>query len=146
MFSQNIKSFAFLFFIGVFLSSCSKKEEQLDVEKKEKNVVIEEKAIENKTKQKNSLAASPSPDIMKPLAGTDPCFEAVELIRDEGDAKLYRGLGKTILLDDKDIVKDDHRTYIGIIGGMLRDKKSFPEIRQRLLDVCRSFKKEAVKK
>lgn len=76
-------------------------------------------------------------NIMKQLPGLDPCFGAVEFFRDEGDVTNYKSFGDAILLDKSYKLDNSHKTYIGIAAGMIRDKKSIPEIRQKLLDTCR---------
>lgn len=145
MYLFDVKSFVLISVVVFTTTSCLKQEEsKVDSEKKENAaVVIEEQTQEKVEPEKtNESATLPSPNIMNPLPGTDPCFEAVELLRDEGDAQMYRNLGQSILLDDNEVAKDSHRTYMGIIGGMLRDKKRIPEIRQKVLDTCRFLKKE----
>lgn len=134
-----------ILFIITFLSltSCSTEKDQVanPKESKEQSAAPSEPS---KTKQVIT-EKSKIPDIMMPLDGADPCFEAVELIREPNDVNTYRDLGDSILLADDEPARDDHRTYIGIIGAMLKKDRTIAEIRQAILDTCRTLKKVAHK-
>ncbi len=134
-----------LFFISFFLfASCSSEQEpasSIKENKEQSSTPSSEIKTANKTQQ-NISEKEKTPDIMTPLAGTDPCFEYVELIRDPNDLETYRTFGDSILLKDDEPARDDHRTYIGIIGAMLKKNKNIAEIRQSVLDACRELKNQ----
>ena len=46
-------------------------------------------------------------------------------------------MGDSILLKDEEPARDEYRTYIGIIGSMLKKDRSIAEVRQAALDACR---------
>lgn len=123
--------------ISPLLVSCSKSAEPPKIEKNNEadNIAI----VEEADKSKEGVSA-PIVDIMKPLEGTHPCFSAVELIRDEGDRRMYKGLGIGILLPKGAPEDDSQKTYIGIIGKMIQQGLGIPAIRQALLDKCISLK------
>ena len=131
MFKPNYKSLSLstaviLMALSVAVS-CSKKEDEKVEEKQAETVTVELEKIEV------------SADIMTPLAGTDPCFEAVELVRDDQDLSTYRDFGDKILLDKDYVERHGHKTYIGTIGKLLKEDRSIAEIRQVLLNKCRAF-------
>jgi len=128
-----------LFFVLVFSASCSEKEASTKTPEVKNNNSAE--SVKN-TSPTTLVVAD---DIMKPLSGTDICFEAVELIRDEGDVATFKDLGDSILLKDDYIQRHGQKTYFGTIGGMLKDNKSIPEIRQVLLNKCRGFYNDYLK-
>jgi hypothetical protein len=125
-----------LFFISFFLlTACSaEKEEALSAKTNITNVA-------NQTEQ-SSPVQEKTLDIMKPLAGTDPCFEYVELVRDSNDVETYRSFGDSILLKEDEPARDEQRTYIGIIAAMLKKNSSVAEIRQAVLDSCQELKNQ----
>jgi hypothetical protein len=129
-----------LFLITSFflLFSCSSDEKQvINTEKK-----IEQPARSNIKSKATKVTDKPNTlDIMSPLSGTDSCFQYVELVRDSGDVDTYRSMGDSILLKKDDPARDEYKTYISIIGDMIKKDSSIAEIRQKVLDVCRELQK-----
>lgn len=119
----------------LFLTACSTEKEPNTTEN---NVALSTETADKI--QQSSSKNSKAPNIMTPLAGTHPCYEYVELIREPNDVETYRSLGDSILLKENEPAKDDHRTYIGIIGAMLKKDKSIAEIRQAILTTCQTLK------
>ncbi len=132
-----------LFFISFFLlASCSTEKEpasSIKESKEQSPMPSTESKIANETKQKTSEKEK-IPAIMIPLAGADPCFEYVELIRAPNDVETYRSFGDSILLKDSEPARDDYRTYIGIIGAMIKKNGTIADIRQAVLTTCRTLK------
>lgn len=136
-----------ILFIILFLSlaACSTEKEQPPPLKENSEQSLTPSSEATSEIKKNIPKKSKIPDIMTPLVGTDPCFEAVELIREPNDVKMYRDLGDSILLTDDEPARDDHRTYMGIIGAMLKKDRNVADIRQAILDTCRMLKKTTPK-
>jgi hypothetical protein len=131
-----------LFFIGFFLLTACSTEKDQPSNLKESNKQSSISPAEIKTAKIEQNSAKKIPDIMKPLAGTDPCFEYVELVRDSNDLETYRSFGDSILLKDDEPTRDEQRTYIGIIAAMLKKNSSVAEIRQAVLDACQELKNQ----
>jgi len=96
----------------------------------------------SQTEKSTEVSLVVSADIMRMMNGTDPCFVPVELVRDEGDLATYRAQGDKIILKKKEVETHTHRTYMDIIGRMIKEKKSIPEIRQAVLNTCRRVTKK----
>jgi len=81
-------------------------------------------------------------NIMKMMPPLDPCFEAVEFVRDQGDLSTFKALGDKIMLDGAAKLDHSHKTYFGIIGLLIRDdKNTISDIRKKLLTTCRQLTK-----
>jgi len=150
MFVFNTRLFVFLFVI-MFSAACyGDGDKEKTIEKETAFAVNKKPSVSSETIKKVDVSPASSNtekkdessasafDIMKPLYSNDPCFIAVELIRDQGDVATYSDLGDAIIIKGNEVPTDSHRTYMSIIGKMLKEKKEIREIRQTLLDTCRS--------